>query len=150
MNWKLLFTFLAFATFFTANAQIHTPVSWEFSKENITDTEYYLIFTAHIDEGWVVYSQNQDSDDGPVPTSFEYDSMNGFQLIGNNEEHGHSKTVYDKIFEMNLTKLSGIVQFKQKVKVNSGTKSISGYLTYMTCDDEKCLPPQDVDFDFSF
>ena len=36
----------------------------------------------------------------------------------------------------------------QKVKVKDYNQDIEGYLTYMTCNDSKCLPPQDVDFSF--
>jgi len=36
----------------------------------------------------------------------------------------------------------------QKVKVSDDSKPISGYLTFMTCNDKTCLPPSDVDFSF--
>ena len=29
-----------------------------------------------------------------------------------------------------------------------GTGKLSGYLTYMACDNERCLPPTDVDFSY--
>jgi len=40
--------------------------------------------------------------------------------------------------------------FKQKVKVLSNSvTTVKGSLEYMCCDDTKCLPPTDVDFEFS-
>ncbi|MBK8701637.1 MAG: thioredoxin family protein [Saprospiraceae bacterium] len=39
---------------------------------------------------------------------------------------------------------------KQKVKVTDSTKPVVGYLTFMTCDNNKCLPPEDVEFSLSF
>ena len=36
----------------------------------------------------------------------------------------------------------------QKVTAKPGTE-VSGYLTYMTCNKEMCLPPTDVDFSFT-
>ncbi|MCB0661725.1 MAG: hypothetical protein KDC24_03210 [Saprospiraceae bacterium] len=140
----LVLSFLFFVGL-SAQAQIYSPVSWTFDAEKISDTEYYLQFHADIDKGWVVYSQYI-SDEGPVPTGFFYESPKDLVLVGKNEEIGHKKETYDKLFDMELIKLSGAVLFKQKVKVPAGKKSVSGYLTFMTCDDEKCLPPTDVDF----
>lgn len=126
-------------------AQIYSPVSWTFDAEKVSDTEFILNFHADIEKGWVVYSQYI-ADEGPVPTGFYFESPSDLVLVGKNEEIGEKKETYDKIFDMELIKLSGNFLFKQKVKVPAGTKSVAGYLTYMTCDDEKCLPPTDVDF----
>jgi thiol:disulfide interchange protein DsbD len=142
-------SFLSIACFillaFSAKAQIYSPVSWTFDAEKIGDNEYVLNFHADIEKGWVVYSQYI-TDDGPVPTGFFYESPSDLVLVGKNEEIGQKKETYDKLFDMDLIKLSGDFLFKQKIKVPNGTKSVSGYLTFMTCDDEKCLPPTDVDF----
>ena len=51
---------LIFAVLLTASqlpAQILTPVKWSTSIEQVSEAEFDLIFTADIDEGWVVYSQ---------------------------------------------------------------------------------------------
>ena len=50
-----------------SSAQIFTPVEWEFSQKQLSDTEIELQFKANIDEGWHLYSQHI-ADDGPVPT----------------------------------------------------------------------------------
>ena len=39
---------------------------------------------------------------------------------------------------------------KQKVKITDPSKPLTGYLTFMTCDDTRCLNPTDIDFDFGF
>ena len=129
-------------------AQVLTPVSWDFAAEDLGDDEYMVIYRAKIDSTWVVYSQYLESDDGPIPTSFTYEEMDGTELIGDNMEEGTIKEEYDQIFDMNLKKLSGEVYFKQKVKGKSGM-TIVGYLTYMTCDNARCLPPTDVDFEIT-
>ena len=54
---------------FLISAQIYDPVSWTFSQEQISSDEIELTFSAEIEEGWYLYSQNI-ADDGPVPTSF--------------------------------------------------------------------------------
>ncbi len=129
-------------------SQVFTPVSWDFAAVDDGNGEYTLNFRAKIDEGWVIYSQYLESDDGPIPTSFTYDELEGIELFGDNEEEGTIKEEYDNIFDMNLKKISGTALFKQKIKGKSGNV-IVGYLTFMTCDNERCLPPTDVDFEIT-
>lgn len=129
-------------------SQVLTPVSWDFTATDDGNREYTLIFRATIDESWVVYSQYLESDDGPIPTSFTYEDLGDAEIKGENIEEGTIKEEFDKIFEMNLKKLSGEVYFKQKIRGNKGD-TIKGYLTYMTCDNARCLPPTDVDFEIT-
>lgn len=126
--------------------EIFNPVSWEFAAA-ATDqpNEYILNFTADIGEGWVIYSQYLESDDGPIATEFTYESK-GFEPIGDNKEIGTLKTEYDAIFEMELKKLSGKVDFKQKIKTDGTVEKVNGFLVFMCCDKERCLPPTDVEF----
>tara|TARA_S200000501_G_scaffold227069_1_gene212900 strand:- start:665 stop:2464 length:1800 start_codon:yes stop_codon:yes gene_type:complete len=56
----------------------------------------------------------------------------------------------DPIFLMKVTKFVKKATFKQLVEIKNKDAYLSGFLTYMTCDDTKCLPPTDVDFSFNF
>ncbi len=144
-----LSTFLLFIA--TTYGQILNPVKWEFSQKQISANEFDLIFTAKIDEGWTVYSQFLESEDGPVRTSFNFTKDGHFTLKGKTEESPENrKTMHDEVFDMQLTKFSKKATFTQRVVVNDLTKSIEGYLEFMTCDDTRCLPPAEVDFSFSF
>ena len=131
-------------------AQILNPVKWSFESESLGDGEFMLRYTAKIDEGWNVYSQFT-PDDGPVPTSITYEELEGVELVGESAETGHKKEGFDKIFEIDVIKFLDDEDYviSQKVKLNNKSASIAGYLTFMTCDDERCLPPEDVDFNFS-
>ena len=129
-----------------AIGQIETPVTWDLSQERISENEMYLVFDATIEDGWYVYSQKI-GDNGPIPTTFEFDSNDAIEFIGETEEIGKAKTGYDKMFDMDIIKYAKQVTFKQKIKIKANT-SLTGYLTYMSCDDEKCLPPTDEDFSF--
>jgi thiol:disulfide interchange protein DsbD len=145
-SFSLLLVFLASYI----HAQVLTPVKWKFSTEKISDDTYRLIYTAQIDKGWSVYSQYT-GDDGPVPTEIVYENQEGIEVIGKSIEEGHKKEGFDKLFETNVIKFVDDEPFviKQEVKLTNSSANISGYLTYMTCDDTKCLPPTDVDFNFS-
>jgi thiol:disulfide interchange protein DsbD len=132
-----------------AFAQVLDPVSWSWEVKAGPDNTAELIYTATIDDGWNVYSQYT-SDEGPVPTSIVYENADGIELIGESVETGKKKSGYDKIFELDVIKFLSDEPYviKQKVKIKDPSASLSGYLTYMTCDKKRCLPPSDVDFSF--
>jgi len=140
---KLLVLLLCSVTIF---AQELDPVEWTYDIKHLSGDEFVLTFTADIDQGWTVYSQFT-SDDGPVPTSLNFETE-GIEKIGMSLETGKKKEGFDKMFEVNVIKYFADEPFviEQKIKVPAGLDVLSGYLTYMTCDDEKCLPPSDVDF----
>ncbi|MEM9888006.1 MAG: cytochrome c biogenesis protein CcdA [Bacteroidota bacterium] len=143
-----LFLFLLFITH-VLSAQMESPVKWSWSSEKINESEYELQFKAAIEEGWTLYSQFT-SDEGPVPTNFEFEAGTHFELIGKAKEKGKLKEGMDPIFGVNVIKFTkGPAFFTQKVKVKDASKAIAGYLTFMCCDDEQCLPPTDVDFSFA-
>jgi len=148
---KIIQSILLLAVFAlsTANAQILEPVKWKFSTEKVSADEHNLVFTASIDDGWNVYSQFT-ADNGPVPTEIVYEDMSGASTVGKSVESGHKKEGLDKLFDVNVIKFLADEKFviKQKVKVTDDSKPISGYLTFMTCNNKTCLPPTDVDFSF--
>lgn len=147
---KLLNTlfFVLLATL--SHAQILEPVEWDMTSKSLGGDEFELIFTAKMDDGWSIYSQHT-SDEGPVPTSFNFDQGDHYQALGDVAEKGKKKEGPDPLFGgVTVIKFPhGPVVFTQKVKVNNYDKDITGYLEFMTCDDERCLPPTEVDFKFN-
>ncbi len=147
---SFLFTLLVQLIFISSSfTQVLDPVKWTFSTEQISATEYVLVFTADMEKTWTVYSQFT-GDDGPVPTYIEYEEMGGATLSGDSKESGHKKEGFDKLFETNVIKFLDDKPYviKQKVSTDGSPTEVSGYLTFMTCDAARCLPPKDVDFNF--
>jgi thiol:disulfide interchange protein DsbD len=142
---KISSFFLLLFTGFVAQAQILTPVTWDVKTELI-DGKTYLVFDASIEDGWTVYSQYLESDDGPVATSIDYDTPAAIKLIGKAEESGNRKAGFDKLFDMEVVKFAKKYTIRQQVEF-TGEAPVVGYLTFMTCDKEQCLPPKDVDFE---
>ncbi len=145
-----ILTFIILAVFALSSsltAQIYNPVKWETDFKHVSGQDFKLIFTATIDDGWSIYSQYLENDDGPVRTSFEFDAGDHYQLVGKNEESDKNrKEGFDDLFGMNVIKYYKKAIFTQKVKVTDPTKPVVGYLEFMTCDATKCLPPDMVDF----
>ena len=143
--WVIFLTFLSVSL----SAQIYSPVKWVTTHEQTADGEFNLIFTAAIDDGWSIYSQYLESDDGPVRTTFEFEKEAGYNLVGKNVETGDKKEGFDELFDMNVIKFYNKAIFTQKIKITDYSKPIIGYFEFMTCDATKCLPPDMVDFEFT-
>ena len=147
---KKLFLFLTLTFSLFSSAQILEPVKWEFETVKLSDTEYEVKFKALIDESWAIYAQEVD-EGGPIPTSFTFEETDGFELIGSVVESDKNKVVKnDPVFQMVVGKFYNEALFTQKVKVLDNTKVLKGFLSFMTCDDTRCLAPTDVDFQFTF
>lgn len=129
------------------SAQILNPVKWKFESKQISGDQHELIMTATIDEGWTIYSQYLESEDGPVPTTFEFDKSKSYKREGKvTEDKLNRKETHDPIFDMKVVKFAKKAVFRQKVNITDYSKPITGYVDFMTCDAEKCLPPTKVDF----
>lgn len=147
---QFIFTFLFSIVWLIGSSQILNPVKWKFETEKISDTEYKLKFIANVDKGWTVYSQYT-SDDGPVPTTVNFEKKDGIQLVGKSTESGSKKEGMDSYFGVNVIKFLSDKPFviEQKIKVTDASKPITGYVNFMACDHEKCLPPSDAEFSFT-
>ncbi|MEM6317420.1 MAG: protein-disulfide reductase DsbD domain-containing protein [Bacteroidota bacterium] len=137
---------LLFSVFFThtVTAQIN-PVKWTYASKKINADEYEVTFAATIDQGWNIYSQHTDPS-GPVPTSINFENNTEVTFIGETTETGKKKEAFDELFGVNVIKFADKVVFTQKVKTAKTNSKVVGYLEYMCCDDEKCLPPMEVEF----
>lgn len=148
MKKVLLFAF-GMLVFGSLSAQEElNPVKWTYQAVKVADGEFDLVFKPAITDGWYVYSQYLESEDGPIPTSFHFEDNAAVQLVGKVEEGGEKHEGFDDLFQMNVVKFSGQPTFTQRVKI-SGEAKITGYVEYMTCDETRCLPPTEVDFRFS-
>ena len=132
---------------FALSAQIENPISWTSEVSANDDGTYNLVLEAQIGNGWCIYSQHT-ADDGPIPTYFEITSEN-VELIGEFEELGDAKEGMDDMFGVNVIKFTKNSKFVQKFKSKDG-KSIAGNVTFMTCDDKRCLPPLTIDFEATY
>lgn len=144
----IIFLFLAIASqaqFPDPNAKIYDPVKWSFASEKYNDKEHNLIITAKIEKGWHVYSQFIE-DGGPIPTSFKFMPSSDYKLVGSVTESPKAETAFDKTFDMQIAWHKDQVVFKQKVLLKVPEIKISGMLEFMVCDDQRCLPSEEVEF----
>jgi len=139
MKYYLLLAF--FVLGFNGFSQILDPVEWTTSIEKISDTEYDLVVTATIESGWHLYSQKV-PEDGPIPTTFTFESSESYTLVGETiEEEGH--VIDDPVFMMRIKYFEDKAIFKQRVSFTNKPETIKGSVEFMVCDDSRCLPPND-------
>ena len=130
----------------TAMAQ-QNPVHFSVQQKQVSPTEVEVVFSAKIDQGWHVYSTNLPAD-GPTSATLHVDKSEGVTPVGKLTARGKELNVYDKTFEMKLRYFENSVGFVQRYKITAKTYSIKGYLEYGACNDEMCLPPTQVEFNF--
>ncbi len=155
MKYFLTLVFLLTA-FFSAQAQVFAPadnmqmadpIDWEATVEKQNDSIFTLIFTATLDKGWHLYSQEVD-EDGPIPTTFTFTSKEGIELLGEMEEPD-VPAIYDDVFGMDIKFFKDEAVFEQQIKVLDPGSLIEVEVEFMVCDDEQCLPPDTVPFQIS-
>lgn len=145
---KLIFLFGLLLTFGLGKAQMQDPVHWKFSMTDVSKTEKELQFTAKIDDHWHVYGLHI-PEDGPNPTTFTFTSVEGAELVGEVTSPSKLITKYDETFGMELNWYEKEVTFIQRIKLTGENFTVKGYLRYMTCDDQSCLPPTSEEFEFT-
>lgn len=147
MKFGFLLIYLAFAAI-GFSQDFEDPVKWSFESEKLSEQEFKIKLIAEIEDGWAIYSQFTE-EGGPIPTTFDFENNSKLELIGSVVEPDEKETMYDEMFEMNVTKLKGNVTFYQIVKTSVEGAHLKGFLTFMCCDDTKCLPPTDVEFEIA-
>jgi thiol:disulfide interchange protein DsbD len=127
-----------------SKSQILQPVKWSYAAKKTSATEAVVFIKATIDAGWHVYSQFV-KDGGPVKTTIDFTPSDTFTLVGKNTEPQPIIRM-EKAFGMEVGFFEKSVIFQQKIKLKARQFTVSGKLEYMTCNDQKCLPPDDIDF----
>lgn len=129
-----------------ACAQIEDPVNWDFGlypseQEGLHD----LVIHAAVDTCWHIYSQDNNPDDGPVPTEFGFEWPTGLVPQGSVQECTPIEE-YDPNFMLDLKFFEEHVYWRQTVDLSEVEKDavIQGYVYFMVCDERMCLPPEEV------
>ncbi|MFT5212552.1 MAG: hypothetical protein ACI9WV_000260, partial [Patiriisocius sp.] len=95
---KFLSVFLLFTVLSVFSQTEDTPIVWESSINQISETEYDVIFTATLLKEWHLYSQeNPEGASQPLQILIP-EGKNGYQLIGKAQESETQKE-YSEVWE---------------------------------------------------
>ena len=145
-----IFLFIVFLLAFiqSTSAQVLDPIDWKFEYNRVSDKEIDLVFRAEIENKWHLYSQDID-EGGPIPTSFTFNPSEHYQLSGKTLEISKPEIIHDQSFGMDLKMFSHEAVFKQKILLLTDQDFVlAGNIEYMSCDDKRCLPPDNEEFSF--
>jgi thiol:disulfide interchange protein DsbD len=138
-----IFCIISIQTF----AQIEHPVSWKIALHKIDKNSFDVSYSATIETHWHLYSYDIGSG-GPVPTTITFKPNEGIMVIGNPTTNKKPTEKMDPMFDMKIRYFDQNVTFTQKIKIAANVTNIAGYVEFMTCNDEKCLQPEQEQFNF--
>ncbi len=126
-------------------AQSNKQVQWSYNAKKIADRTYEVHMTATINGDFHLYAQDVGGD-GPIPTSFTFTKNPLLQLDGKVKEVGKTVKKFESVWNHDVKYYEKNVDFVQVVKLKGNAKTnLSGKVEFMVCNDQKCLPPSDVE-----
>jgi thiol:disulfide interchange protein DsbD len=138
----ILFVLVTFAV----PGQIFEPVTWSHELKITGKTTGEVIHKATIEDKWHLYGMNIPKN-GPRPTRIVYETITNAEKDGDIVAKSKLLEVFDKSFDMNLSWYANEAVFVQKIKFKDADQvKIEGYVEFMACDDERCLPPVQDEF----
>lgn len=129
-------------------AQMVDPIKWAFQLKDIDSETKQLVFTANIEKGWHLYGLHL-PEGGPKPTTLNIEQISGAELNGEVQSASQLVNKFDPVFNLDLNWYNNKAEFTQQITVTDASNfGIKGYVNYMACNDETCLPPTSEEFSF--
>jgi hypothetical protein len=143
---KLVFSVIALMIVSIATAQIQNPVKWTYTAKKIADKIYEVHISASIDQGWHVYTLDHKADVG-VATSVKFANNPLATKEGALQAKGKPVSLKDPSSGEMVKFYTNNVDLVQVYKLKTAVPTkITGTLDYMTCNDERCMPPASKPF----
>ena len=128
-------------------AQFQTPVTIKASQNKVSDDVVEVVFRGTVDAGWHVYGTDF-ADGGPTRAELTLETQKGVKPDGKLRAVGNVQKKMDEMFGMEVSYMEGTAEFVQRFVITEPEYEVSGYLTYGACNDENCMPPTNVEFNF--
>jgi len=128
-----------------AISQSNKQVQWTYNAKKIADKTYEVHMVATINNDFHLYAQDVGGD-GPIATAFTFTKNPLLQLDGKVKEIGKTIKKFESAWNHDVKYYEKNVDFVQVVKLKGNAKTnLSGKVEFMVCNDQKCLPPSDVE-----
>ena len=140
MKKLFLILLMAFAAIMPMQAQIVDPVKWAFSIQDVNETEFDVVATATVDPAYHIYSTKMPVL-GPLPTVFEFEKSNDFEVAGEARDVTEGELFYDDIFEVEYVQFKGTAVYAQRLKkLTDNAFKVIGTVSGQACKDGMCVP----------
>lgn len=101
-----------------------------------------LQLKGEIDDGWHLYSSLTPLEAGPIPVEIKSKKSKGYKTKGDFVEKYDAIKVFDANFDSDVFIFEQNYLAEQQIKLKKNS-SVNITVTYMICNDERCLPPID-------
>lgn len=130
----------------TVTAQLLDPADWRCTSDTIAiGGEGTIFLEVVLDEGWYIYSPDQDPDLGPVPTSVTFGEDGSYELVGGLVPIG-AREKYDDVWEGTVRTISGSGGgLEQRIRVLRKGATVRGTISYTVCSERtgQCIFPEE-------
>ncbi len=128
---------------------VEDPTRWKHEVVHLQDDLYEVVTTCTFSKkDWHVYSMKPGGDGTLIAPELSYTFGSGAKKEGSTTEHG--KRITEDIKGVGTVHyFKNKVQYKQKFRA-SKDGTVKGSVYYQTCDDEMCLPPNEIDFSVKY
>lgn len=130
----------------TQGNKIENPVTWKWEAKSLGSGEFELHFVATIEPGWHLYGLHLE-EDGPLPTEFSFLENEFLEFTGEMQEPTPI-VKYDPNFDQDLPFFEDSVRFTQRIKAKQYPLDIRGEVSFMSCDEKQCTPPNYLPYGF--
>ncbi len=146
------FLALIVSLLFSISLTAQNPVKWYVNSKLVDKNTYELKIFAQLEDGWHLYSQYLEQNEGydpfnsPFSTYITFELNENFDTIGTTKEIG-VETHYDPVWESEISFFSNEAIFIQLIKnINIDSTLLKGNINFMICNETQCLPPEDYSF----
>ena len=140
MKKLILILLMAFAAIMPTQAQMVNPVEWEFSIQDVNETEFDVVAMATVDPEYHIYSTKMPAL-GPLPTIFEFEKSDDFEVVGEARDVTEGELFYDDIFEVEYVQFKGKAIYAQRLKrLTDSAFKVVGTVSGQACKDGMCVP----------
>ncbi|PWT77957.1 MAG: hypothetical protein C5B59_02735 [Bacteroidetes bacterium] len=142
---RILFFIISVAFTSGIFAQSNKQVQWTYTAKKVAENTFDVHMTASINSDFHLYAQ-EPGGDGPIPTSFTFTKNPLLILDGKPREVGNVVKKYEQAWNHDVKYYEKNVDFVQRVKLKGNAKTnLAGKVEFMVCNDQKCLPPSNVE-----
>lgn len=127
---------------FNAHIMGQDKIQWSFEF----NASRCLEAKAQIESGWHLYSAYLDPNLGPVPTAIHLEKNKSVKLTDPWIEKGKLVHKFDPSFGAEMAYFENEYAIFAPISIKKPT-TLKGELTYMLCDQTRCLPPKSITFE---
>ncbi|MDE6513291.1 MAG: thiol:disulfide interchange protein, partial [Muribaculaceae bacterium] len=146
---KRFFIFLLALLPMALSAQFQEPIVWT-SDFSVSGDTAKLTLKATIEEGWHLYATELPPIDyGPEPTSVNFSTTSGLQVVGELTPEREAIEIYEETFEGNVRFWENSIVLIQKFLVTDPDAiALAGAVKFQACNDQNCIPPSSFEFSY--